>query len=146
MRIESHTLGTIEVADDKVIEFPEGLPGFEGSKRFAMEHEEGSGTSVFMLQSADDPAVTFSITVPENLGINYEFSLTDAEAEMLALVRPEDALVAIIVRKDDEVRSPASAGLKANFMAPLVINVAARRGLQKIISKLGCDVTLRAQS
>lgn len=146
MRIESHTLGTIEVADDKVIEFPEGLPGFEGSKRFAMVHEEGSGTSVFMLQSADDPAVTFSITVPESLGINYEFSLTDAEAEMLALARPEDALVAIIVRKDDEVRSPASAGLKANFMAPLVINVAARRGLQKVISKLGCDVTLRAQS
>ncbi|MBL8444799.1 MAG: flagellar assembly protein FliW, partial [Zoogloeaceae bacterium] len=71
--------------------------------------------------------------------------LTDAETEILALVRPEDALVAIIVRKDDEAESPASAGLKANFMAPLVINVAARRGLQKIISKLGCDVTLRAQ-
>lgn len=145
MRIESHALGTIEVADDKVIEFPDGLPGFEGSKRFAMVHEEGAGSSVFLLQSADDAAVTFSITVPEALGVNYEFSLTDAETEMLALERPEDALVAIIVRKDDEAESPASAGLKANFMAPLVINVAARRGLQKIISKLGCDVTLRAQ-
>lgn len=145
MRIESHALGTIEVADDKVIEFPEGLPGFESSKRFAMVHEEGASEAVFLLQSADDAAVTFSITSPENLGVNYEFSLTDAETEMLALASPEDALVAIIVRKDDGAESPASAGLRANFMAPLVINVNARRGLQKVISKLGCDVTLRAQ-
>jgi flagellar assembly factor FliW len=34
--------------------------------------------------------------------------------------------------------------MRANFMAPLVINVEARRGLQKIINRLGCDVTLRA--
>ena len=30
-------------------------------------------------------------------------------------------------------------------MAPLIINVSARRGLQKIIARLGCDITLRAQ-
>lgn len=145
MKIESHELGTIEVADDKVIEFPEGLPGFEDSKRFALVHEEGAAETVFLLQSADDPAVMFSITSPENLGVNYEFSLTDEETAMLALSSPDDAQVAIIVRKDEGAESPASAGLRANFMAPLVINVTARRGLQKVINKLGFDVTLRAQ-
>ena len=29
-------------------------------------------------------------------------------------------------------------------MAPLVINTKARKGLQKVISRLGCDITLRA--
>ncbi|MBR0567947.1 flagellar assembly protein FliW [Azoarcus sp. L1K30] len=144
MKIESPVLGVFEVSDDKLIEFPAGLPGFEGCHRFALVHEEGAEATVFMLQSADDPEVTFSLTGPEQFGINYEFPLTDEELALLQLERPEDALVAIIVRRDDE--DPATAGLRANFMAPLVINVGARRGIQKVINKLGCDILLRAQS
>lgn len=143
MKIESPMLGAVEVSDDKLIEFPAGLPGFEHCRRFALVHEEGGGSTVFQLQSADDPEVSFSVTGPEQFGITYEFALSDEEVATLQLARPEDALVAIIVRKDGD--DPATAGLRANFMAPLVINVGARRGLQKVINKLGCDIILRAQ-
>ena len=143
MKIETPMLGAIEVSDDKVIEFPAGLPGFEHCHRFVLVHEEGSEVTVFQLQSADEPDVVFSLTGPEQFGITYEFALSDEEVAALQLDRPEDALVAIIVRKDGD--DPATAGLRANFMAPLVINVGARRGLQKIINKLGCDIVLRAQ-
>lgn len=143
MKIETPMLGAIEVSDDKVIEFPAGLPGFEHCHRFVLVHEEGSEVTVFQLQSADEPDVVFSLTGPERFGITYEFALSDEEVAALQLDRPEDALVAIIVRKDGD--DPATAGLRANFMAPLVINVGARRGLQKIINKLGCDIVLRAQ-
>lgn len=143
MKIESPVLGAVEVSDDKVIEFPAGLPGFEDCHRFILAHEEGSDATVFMLQSVDDPAVVFSLTGPEQFGISYEFPLSDEEVAALQLARPEDAQVAIIVRKEGD--GPAAAGLRANFMAPLVINVGARRGLQKIINKLGCDIVLRAQ-
>lgn len=145
MNIESPVLGTVEVSEDKVVEFPAGLPGFEQCKRFALLHEEGAEPAVFMLQSVDDPEVMFSITGPENLGVNYEFALTDEEVAELQLGAPEEAAVAIIVRQQRDSDSPASAGLRANFMAPLIINVSARRGLQKIIARLGCDITLRAQ-
>ena len=144
MRIESPVFGPFEISEDKVIEFPAGLPGFESCKRFALVHEEGSAASVFLLQSADDPAVVFSLTSPETLGVNYEFSLSDDEVATLKLASPSDALVAVIVRKDEAPGSPATAGLRANFMAPVVINIAARRGMQKVITKLGCDITLRA--
>lgn len=144
MKIESPVLGAVEVSDDKVIEFPAGLPGFEDCKRFVLVHEEGSEATVFQLQSADDPEVVFSLTGPEQFGITYEFPLSDDEIEVLRLASPDDALVAIIVRKEGD--DPAGAGLRANFMAPLVINVGARRGLQKVINKLGCDIILRAQA
>ncbi len=148
MKIESPVFGSMEVSDDKVIEFPGGLPGFESCRRFVLVHEENSAAGVFRLQSADDTAIAFSIAGPEQLGITYEFPLTDEEVATLKLTRPEDALVAVIVRKDDadDNGSPASAGLRANFMAPLVFNVSARRGLQKVIDKLGCEIILRAQS
>lgn len=144
MKIENPMFGIVEVSEDKVIDFPAGLPGFEQCKRFALVHEEGKAPTVFLLQSADDPSVAFSVTGPENLGVNYEFNLDDDEVAVLQLASPADALVAVIVRKDDTDGSPATTGMRANFMAPLVINVAARRGIQKVINKLGCDITLRA--
>lgn len=145
MDIESPVLGKVEIDDDKLIEFPAGLPGFEDCKRFALVHDETTEAGLFMLQSTDEPGLVFAVTGPENLGVNYEFSLTDEEVASLMLEKPEDAAVAVILRKEEgESTSPASTGMRANFMAPLVINVTARRGLQKIINKLGCDVTLRA--
>lgn len=145
MKIESPAFGSAEIADDKVIEFPAGLPGFEHSRRFVLVHAEGSDVGVFLLQSVDDPVVAFSVTGPEQLGITYEFRLSDEEVDLLQLKRPEDALVAVIVRKDDATAAdPATAGLRANFVAPLVINAAARRGLQKIINRLGREIVLRA--
>ena len=57
-----------------------------------------------------------------------------------------DAVVAVIVRKEEgDAANPASTGLRANFVAPLVINVGERVGLQKVINRLGCEITLRAQ-
>lgn len=143
MKIESPVFGSAEVADDKVIDFPAGLPGFEHCKRFVLVHEEGSAADVFLLQSADDADVAFSVTGPQQLGVNYEFVLSDEEVALLELASPEAAQVVVIVRKDGEGGSPATTGLRANFMAPLVINVEARRGLQKVISRLGCDIVLR---
>lgn len=147
MKIESPVFGSVEVSEDKIIEFPAGLPGFESCKRFALAHEEGTVANVLLLQSLDDPAIAFSLTAPESLGVNYEMELTDDEVALLSLTRPEDVLITVIVRKDDSQEgSPATAGMRANFMAPVVINVAARRGLQKVINRLDFDITLRAQA
>lgn len=143
MKIDSPVLGAVEVSDDKVIEFPAGLPGFENSRRFVLLHEEGGDNNVFLLQSVDDAGVAFSLTGPEQLGITYEFPLTDDEVASLRLSRPEDAVVAVIVRKDDN--APANAGLRANFMAPLLINTRQQRGLQKIIDKFDYDIILRVR-
>lgn len=147
MKIQSPVLGAIEVAEDKVIEFPAGLPGLEGCKRFALLHDAAASSGLFMLQSVDDPNLVLSVTGPENLRVNYEFSLTEDEVVALQMSKPEDVVVAVILSKDvGESAPPGSAGVRGNFMAPLVINVAARRGLQKIINKAGCEVTLRSVS
>ena len=97
------------------------------------------------LQSLDQPEVVLSIAGPETLGISYDFTLSDAEVDTLRLTRPEDVVVAVVIRRaGDEGKGPSEAGLRANFIAPLVINTASRIGMQKIFSKLGCDITLRA--
>lgn len=147
MQIKSPLFGSAEIAEDKIIEFPSGLPGFEQCRRFTLLHEEGTEAHVFLLQSVDEPEVGFSVTAPERLGANLEFPLSDAEVALLRLRAPEDVAVVVIVRKDDgEDQGPASTGLRANFMAPLVINTIARVGLQKVIGQLDCEITLRAKN
>ena len=146
MQIRSPEFGTVEVADDRIIEFPAGLPGFEQCRRFALVHEEGREAEVFLLQSVDEPEVAFSITAPMRLGVNLEFALSDEEVALLALEGADVVAVAIIVRSQNaEEAGPASAGLSANFMAPLVFNTRARKGMQKVINRLGCEITLRQQ-
>ena len=149
MKIKSPDFGTVEVADDRIIEFPAGLPGFEQCRRFALVHEEGREPEVFLLQSADDPEVAFSVTAPGRLGVNLEFDLTDDDLALLKLDsigKADDVAVVIIIRSQKaEEAGPAGAGLSANFMAPLVINTRARLGMQKVISRLGCEITLRQQ-
>jgi len=143
MKIENPVLGAIEISDDKVIDFPMGLPGFGNLRRFALLHEEGVVGKVFLLLSLDDASVMFSLAGPEQLGITYELPLTSEEENALLLSRPEDAVVAVIIRKGDE--APTSVGLRANFMAPVIINIRQQRGLQKVIEKGSCDIILRVR-
>ena len=101
-----------------------------------------------VLQSADEPDVAFSVTSPDVLGLHYELTLTAEEEATLKATNPDDITVMLIVRGDDDDEQPnrrqGDLPVKANLTAPLIINMSARIGLQKIIGKLGCDITLKA--
>jgi flagellar assembly factor FliW len=147
MKIESTSLGSLEVDSAKLIEFPAGLPGFEECKRFTLIEVDGqkSPSAIAILQSADQPDVAFSVTVPDNFGLHYEFELTAPEEDILRVEKPEDIVVLLILRRDaSPTRRARDLAVQANLTAPLVINASSRRGLQKTISSMGCDITLRA--
>ncbi len=137
MKIDSPRLGLVEVDSGKIIEFPGGIPGFEHCTRFALFHQEGREPAVYMLQSLDDPEVTLPIADPARLGFRYELTLGDDEVRALRLGSEADAAVAVVLRRNDDAK------LSANLTAPLVINLRERRGLQQIIARMGCEVTLR---
>lgn len=142
MQIESPVFGSVDVPDDKLISFPAGLPGFEDCKLFALVHPDAAQPRVFYLQSVEVPDVAFSIASPDQFGLHYEFSLSDAELALIGLKSVEEAAVMVILRRDnpDDAASP----VRAVLTAPLVINLESRKGLQKAIANIGCDITLRS--
>jgi flagellar assembly factor FliW len=142
MKIQSPRFGAIDVADDKVIRFPHGLPGFEDCKQFALLHPDAAQPRIFYLQSVDQPDLAFSIASPEQFGLHYNFSLSDAELTLIGLNRIEDASVMVILRQEGD--KGGEAPVHAVLTAPLVINLATRLGLQKTLASLGCDITLTA--
>ena len=141
MKITSPVIGEIEVSPERIIDFPNGLPGFEATRQFTLLHPEGNDApNIFILQGVDNPEVTFTVTTPDVLGLNYEFTLTDGEVAVLQLGNPDDVSLLLIVRNNET----GAAAPQANVMAPLVINTAARRAIQKIIGRVDASVTLRA--
>ncbi len=142
MKIDSPRLGAIEVSEDKLVRFPLGLPGFEDCKHFALLHPDAQQPRVFYLQSTERPEIAFSIAGPDQFGLHYEFSLDDEELALIGLSRTEDAAVMVILHRNEGQGTDAP--IRAVITAPLIINFETRLGLQKTMSNVGCDITLRA--
>lgn len=140
MKVNTYLFGEVEVSPEKIIEFPRGMVGFEGCKRFMLAHEDGvSEPASFTLQSLDDPELAFQIVDPAMLGFNYELALDDAESALLGSPATDDIVVMqVLYRKEGE----GAAGLGANLRAPLIINLRGRIGLQKVMETLRPNITL----
>jgi flagellar assembly factor FliW len=140
MQVETYLFGAVEVSPEKVISFPNGLVGFEDSKRFMLVHEDAAGEAAsYTLQSLDDPNLAFQIVDPTTLGFNYELALSDAENALLLSPASEDvAVMQVLFRKEEG----GTAEICPSLRAPLVINTRARVGLQKVMETFRPNITL----
>ena len=139
MKVNSIFLGEQEVDPDTVITFPKGIPGFEGETQYKLFNEEGK-PSVYWLQSLADPAVTFSVALPETFGFAYEMSLSDEEVTLLGADDPARITVMLLLSRPNDEKSADDAaltenGIRANLNGPLLLNVDKRLAMQKVLPK-----------
>jgi len=140
MQVNTLLFGTIEVNPAQVIEFPKGLAGMAGNRRFILVHEEKQDAPVsFTLQSLDDPELALQIIEPSAIGFNYELALSDEELATLGQPRPEDVSVMLTLFTRQE---GASRELGAGIRAPLIINTEGRLGIQKVIEQRRSNITI----
>ena len=142
MEIKSRFFGEQTIDPSTIINFPNGIPGFEDQTRFKLFHQEGDNPLVFWLHSLDDEALVFSVAQPSIFNINYNFALNDAEEAMLGIEDPADTLVLIILHKDESDQPTVKGAMKS----PLVINAAKRIGLQKVLTEVEQSITLTEAS
>lgn len=140
MEIQSKLLGNQEINPDTIITFPRGIPGFEDKTHFKLFHQEGSEI-VYWLQSLDDLDLYFSVAHPLHFNINYNFTLTDEEQELLQVEKGEDLLILILLHKDDE-QEEGKPTIKGSIKSPLLINSQKRIGYQKVLAVIEQSITL----
>ncbi len=138
MEIKSSFFGEQTIDPSTIINFPNGIPGFEDQTRFKLFHQEGDNPLIFWLQSLDDETLVFSVAQPSIFNINYDFALSDEEEAILGIEDIADTLVLIILHKDTSDQS----AVKGFVKSPLVINSAKRVGLQKILTQVDQSITL----
>ncbi|MGP4040729.1 flagellar assembly protein FliW [Gracilibacillus sp. D59] len=116
MQIQTKYFGEIEINQEEVIHFPQGIPGFINEKEFILQNFEESGLfQVLQSTKGMDPA--FLVINPFLFVKDFEINLDDASIEQLNIVRKEDVEVLSIVT----VKEPLS-NSTANLQAPLIIN------------------------
>lgn len=121
MEIRSRLFGKQTIDPDTIITFPQGLPGFEDQTRYKLFHQEGSKI-IYWLQSLDDEDIIFSVTHPATFNINYQFTLTDSEAELLDLEDMQDLIILIMLHKEENADSQDKPTIKGSIKSPLLIN------------------------
>lgn len=120
----------VEIDPNTLIEFPNGLPGFEDCRHFKLLHS-GDNPAIFWLQSIDDPLVVFSLTDPESLLIFYDMALSDEELSTLQVEADDELQVAVFLARQEENNITVKSTIQANYKSPIIINVSKRIALQK---------------
>ncbi len=129
MKIQTSRFGEIEIAPEEIVEFADGLLGFEDHHRFVILNPQ-EGSPFRWLQSTTDGELAFVIIEPLNFMFEYDLEISDADAAFINLTQAEDAVLYTIVT------IPANpSDMTANLQGPLVINVKNRKGRQVISNK-----------
>lgn len=126
MKIESKFFGVAEVAEKDIIDFENGIPGFEEEKQFVFIPYENTPFSI--LQSVTNGNLAFITADPFVFFRDYEFTLLDNVKAALGLEKQEDIFVQVIVTLNDAIESST-----ANLQAPIIINKKANIGKQVVL-------------
>lgn len=129
MVVESTRFGRLDVADDEVVRFPDGLPGFADQTAFAVIPHSPDSPFVFF-QSLGDPDLTFLMVTPFAFFSEYQFELDDGCAKALAIDDPQDVKVFNIVTIPEKIEE-----MTANLLAPVVVNWRRRVARQTVLDK-----------
>jgi flagellar assembly factor FliW len=127
MTVRSDLLGPIEVRDDQVLRFDDGLAGFTACTKWILIDGARAGTA--WLQSADVSSLAFLLIDPF---LYFDDFFLDLSPQDLRRVGADDAArvaVFAVVTLPATRAEPAT----ANLQGPIVINVAGRRAVQIVL-------------
>lgn len=111
---ESVRFGTVEVAEDAVIEFPFGLIGLGGSRYALLDRNPGSG--FLWLHCVEDPALALPVVEPNDFFASFSLDIAPEDRERTGIEDPSGAQLYVTVRA-----TPDPLEITANLRAPLVI-------------------------
>ena len=129
MLVQSTRFGELEVAEEQIMDFSEGLLGFPDEKKFAlMEYKPES--PFYILQSMTDSDLTFLMINPFAFFNDYDFHMDDALMAEIGLTADNPPTVFNIVTVRDKLES-----MTVNLAGPVLVNIRDRKAAQWVIEK-----------
>lgn len=126
MIIDTKFFGEIDIDENKIIYFKEGIPGFEDFKKYILLDIDDA-SSLKCLQSIDYKDICLVVTNPFEYFKDYEIELSDNEINELELKDANDtAVFNVLTIRENKIT--------VNLVAPIVINVLNMKGKQIILT------------
>lgn len=130
MKINTRIFGEIEIADEKIITFENGIIGFPDLKRFTLLHDEEKGKTagIRFLQSIEEPGFAMPVMDPFVVKEDYAPEVEDELLAGLGELTDENILVLVTVTIPSDLTQ-----MTVNLQGPFIINVDERKACQMIV-------------
>ncbi len=137
MQIETRDFGPVEITEDEIISFPDGIYGFDASKRFALL-DTGSSAGVMHLQCVDAPTPRFIVLDPYMILEDYTPDFPPEALKRLKAESLTDLSILVIAVIPEDFKAST-----VNLKSPVVINFKEHLGMQVILSNRDYSVRFR---
>ncbi len=130
MRIDTRYFGEVEIEEEKILHFEQGLFGFEEYKDFTVLYDnEGEEEPFFSwLQCVTEKGLAFPVVNPFKVKDDYDPIVEEALLEPIGECKAEDFLVFLMATVPSDPNQTT-----VNMKAPLIINTLNRQGIQLIV-------------
>lgn len=127
MIIKTTRFGNIEIQDQEILTFPEGLLGFADFRKFVLLDDPNDEIFAW-LQSCENASIAFPVLEPELFTKKYEITLAKNDMEVLKLAAPTGYRSFCIVTIPEDPTQ-----MTANMKAPILINTTERIAKQCVL-------------
>lgn len=117
MKINTRDFGETEIDESTILSVPNGIIGFEDTKKYTLISPLGENVFPMWLQSVEKTEPCFVVYDPMQIYPDYRFEITDEEQELLKIDEntPYRCLTVAIVPDDYKKTT-------INLRCPIVIN------------------------
>ena len=129
MIVQSTRFGELDIPEEQILDFPQGVLGFPAEKQFAlMEYKPDS--PFYILQSLADADLTFLMINPFAFFNDYEFAMDDALMAEIGVTADNPPTVFNIATVKDKIET-----MTINLAGPVLVNLRDRKAAQLVIEK-----------
>lgn len=137
MLVKTKYFGEIDLAENKVITFEQGILGFEEYKRYTILYdlEEGDKATVSWLQSLDEPGFALPVVNPLSVKSDYNPIVEDEVLNSLGNITDENLVILLTLTVPNDLTK-----MSVNLKAPFIINSDTCKGCQIIVENQDYEV------
>ncbi len=117
MVIKTANFGEIDIREEDVLVFEDGLPGFENRHKFGFVKSGNPDSPFIWIQSLEDTELAFALVDPFAVKKDYDFELKEDNAKQLGIEESAQVLVYAIVVVPEDIKK-----ISMNLKAPIIIN------------------------
>jgi len=126
--INTRHFGEIDIIEEHILDFKEGIIGYEDSNRFAVIDSEDPESPFKWIQSIDNTELAFALIDPFTVRKDYDFELKEDYVGLLEIEEPSQVSVYAIVVVPEDIKR-----ISMNLKAPIVINRDKRLAAQVVL-------------
>lgn len=136
MLVKTKYFGEIEMNEEEMIVFDNGILGFPELKKYVLLYDiEKEGRTIRWLQSCDEQALSIPVIIPTLVMPDYNPTVEDELLKGLGELTDENLSVLVTVTVPEDVTK-----MTANMKAPIIINADTLKGCQLIVENQEYEV------